>query len=123
MCCTNASQTLSPVMGPPPAITLDDEAIFLLAYERIPVGIAHCAADTGHLLRINRQYCEITGYPREEMVRLGLRDIIHPEHYAAYHEAARRLFLGEAQSLAREWRFCRRDGTVIWVAITLVPEW
>lgn len=102
---------------------LNDAALFSLAYERMPVGIAQCAAITGQFIKLNQRCCDITGYSRQALGERAIRDIIHPGDHPAYHEAARRLFLGEERSSSIESRCRRKDGTAIWGAITLLPMW
>ncbi len=47
---------------------------FFATFGRAPVGIAHLALD-GRFLRVNRRFCEIIGYSREEPESLFLLEI------------------------------------------------
>jgi PAS domain S-box-containing protein len=33
----------------------------------------------GRFITVNDRYCEITGYPREELLQLGMQEITHRE--------------------------------------------
>jgi PAS domain S-box-containing protein len=91
---------------------------FESTFEQAAVGMAHVSSD-GRWLRVNRRVCEITGYTREELLAGRFQDITHPDdldsdenHYAA-------LKRGEIQSYSIEKRYIRRDGSVVWINLTV----
>ncbi len=96
----------------------ESEARFRGTFENAAVGIAHKDAD-GRLLRVNQRFCEIVGYPREELVQESFQDFTRPEDLAAELENYTRLFRGELSSCSMEKRYIRKDGSLIWIDVCL----
>ena len=87
-------------------------------FNQAAVGIAHVSKD-GHWLRVNRRLCEITGYSAEELMAGSFPDITHPsdlqldlDHYAA-------LKRGEITSYSIEKRYICKDGSIVWINLTV----
>ncbi|MBS2034001.1 PAS domain S-box protein [bacterium] len=85
-------------------------------FQMAPVGI--CLADpaSGRLLDANARYCEITGYTVEELRRLTVADLTHPEdnlRMKGQFSAA----LGKVGDFHVEKRYLRKDGSIAWVQV------
>lgn len=87
-------------------------------FENAAVGIAHVAPD-GRWLRINTRICEITGYAREELLSKTFQEITHPDDLDADLSQLNRLLAGEIDSYTMEKRYVRKDGTTMWVNLTV----
>jgi PAS domain S-box-containing protein len=94
------------------------EERFRATFEQAAVGMAHVGLD-GRWLRVNDRLCEITLYPREELLGLTVADITHPEDVAADAAQRRALASGEIATGSREKRYVRKDGTIAWVSVTV----
>lgn len=70
-------------------------------------------------LEVNDKFCEMTGYSREEALRLSTVDITAPERTAGALQDKARLLSGEVRSYATEKRIRRKDGTWMWVALSV----
>jgi PAS domain S-box-containing protein len=70
----------------------------------------------GRILRANAAACAITGYERDELLKLTIFDVTHPEDREREREAYRRQAGGE-DSYGTEKRLIRKDGQVIWVSV------
>lgn len=103
------------VMGDPNMrVWLDDRARQI--YEASPLGVAVCDADLLCLFA-NRMLGRIFGYAPDELARLTLLDLAHPEDGAGLRRSARGL--DPAHPSARiESRFVRRDGRVVWCRVS-----
>jgi PAS domain S-box-containing protein len=97
---------------------LDSEARFRAVFENSAVGIARVAQD-GHWLEVNQRLCDIIGYSREELLAKTFVDITHPGDLEADLLARRRMLTGEIGTYMREKRYCRKDGSVVWVNLTV----
>ncbi|WP_207455639.1 PAS domain S-box protein [Azospirillum sp. SYSU D00513] len=86
--------------------------------EQAAVGIAHTAFDN-RWIALNRAFCDMVGYNREELQALTFTDITHPDDRARDLELVRALDAGEIPSYRHEKRYLRKDGTVIWVLVTV----
>ncbi|MDQ3966256.1 MAG: SpoIIE family protein phosphatase, partial [Actinomycetota bacterium] len=96
----------------------ESEERFRETFEQATVGIAHVATD-GHWLRVNRRLCDIVGYQKEELLGLRFQDITHPDDLEADLEGARQLLAGEIETYSREKRYFRKDGSIVWIYLTV----
>lgn len=94
------------------------EAMFRNTFEQAAVGMAHTGMD-GHWLRVNERMCAITGYSREELLARRFQDITHPDDVEANLARARDLLAGKSQTYTMEKRYIRKNGTQIWVNLTV----
>lgn len=91
---------------------------FRTTFEQAAVGIAHVGLD-GRWLRVNQRLCAITGYTREELLTGVFQDITHPEDLEGDLENVRYLLENRIQKYAMEKRYIRKDGSIIWVQLTV----
>lgn len=94
------------------------EQRFRAAFEQAAVGMAQISPE-GRWLRVNQRLCDITGYSREELLSLGFQDITHPDDIAIDLDSMRRLLDGYIPCYTREKRYIRKDGTPVWINITV----
>ena len=102
--------------GAPPALpegALDIEVV-LEAFEQTAVGLTLVSLD-GTFLRVNRTFCEMTGYGKAELIGQTFRRITHPDDIARDEEQLARVANGAASLETVEKRYLRRDGSVLWV--------
>jgi len=99
------------------------EAQFRAFFEQAAVGVAQIETASGRLLRINRRYCEMLGYTVQEMLGRSFPDITHAEDVAEGLNQMQRLLAGEIRAFSQEKRYYRKDGAVVWVALTISPMW
>ena len=97
---------------------LKSEHRFRATFEQAAVGMAHVGVDGGWL-RVNDRLCDIVGYPREELLQKTFQDITHPEDLEADLDHLRRLLAGEIGTYSMEKRYFRKDGSVVWVDLTV----
>jgi PAS domain S-box-containing protein len=93
------------------------EERFRALFDTAPVGIEDVAL-SGELVRVNPRFCEITGYTADELCRLRIQDITHPDDLDADLSNLERLRSGEIDSFVTEKRDLRKDGGVVWVEAT-----
>jgi PAS domain S-box-containing protein len=82
-----------------------------------PIGMA-AARPNGRLERVNKALCELLGYSEEELLRMKLSDVTHPDDIAASvagHELVR---AGEFAAGQFEKRYLRRDGRTVWARVS-----
>lgn len=94
------------------------EGRFRSIFEQAAVGIALVDRD-GRFTRVNQRFCDIHGYPRQALLRLGFQDLSHPDELPANLEDFRRLLTGEIQEFSAERRGVREDGTVMPILLTV----
>jgi PAS domain S-box-containing protein len=96
----------------------ESEARFRSTFENAAVGIVHVAPD-GSLLRANSRFCEIVGWPPEELSARTFQNITFPDDLEANLVLLKRVLAGEINQYAMEKRYLRKDGTVIWANLTV----
>ncbi len=98
----------------------DSEERYRVTFEQAAVGMAHVDVD-GRFLRANDRFCDITGYPRDELLRRTFLDLTVPEDRAAADQARRDMLAGARDVYATEKRYLRMDGGVVWVNLVTTP--
>ena len=96
----------------------DSEERFRATVEQAAVGITH-PDQTGRYLRVNQKFCEIVGYTASELLSRTWMDVTYPEDIDADLEQNKKLFAGEIDSFKMEKRLLHKNGTVVWVNITV----
>ncbi|WP_437575193.1 ATP-binding protein [Sorangium sp. So ce887] len=99
------------------AESAESEERFRALFDQAAVGMAHVSLDD-RLLRVNPKLCELLGYTLEEMMALRAQDLRHPEHAAGALRQVHALGDGEIRSSTTEERCLRRDGSMLWIAVT-----
>lgn len=84
--------------------------------EQVTVGVAHTTLD-GLILEVNREFCEISGYAREEVLGVHIRDLTHPDDVGISIDARARMLAGQRSAHEREMRLIRKGGAEIWIHI------
>ncbi|ABS24743.1 PAS domain-containing protein [Anaeromyxobacter sp. Fw109-5] len=70
------------------------------------------------LVRVNRRFCEITGYTAEELLDREVTEITHPADRARDAAAVEAALRGETDGWNIEKRYVRKDGLIAWVVVT-----
>lgn len=117
----------SPLALPPPEGKQDGQAggdsfgserDFQTFFELSDVGNVITDAETSHFLKVNRRFCDLTGYSAKELRTLTPRDITHPEDRARDQIGWEECLDQGASHFQIEKRYLRKNGSVIWVSVT-----
>jgi|GEM_PF-2254991 len=87
-------------------------------FENAAIGIVQCDRD-GRFLLVNSFFENLIGYSNEELVTMKFHDITHPEDLSMDLNKFRALKLKEIQSFGLEKRYIHKDGSLIWVFLTV----
>ncbi|MFN2615917.1 MAG: PAS domain S-box protein [Thermoleophilaceae bacterium] len=90
--------------------------LFESAFVDAPIGMALVSADPedfGRFLRVNRALCEFTGYPPDELLKIDLQTITHPNDQAGGPSALDPRKHAEDR-VEVEQRYLRKDGKGVW---------
>ncbi len=96
----------------------ESEERFRATFEQAAVGVAHVGPD-GRWLRVNDKLCEITGYPREELLGMTFQDLTHPDDLQKDLDHLHRLLAGEIRTYSAEKRYLRKDRSVVWINLAV----
>lgn len=99
------------------------EAHFRTLFEESPLGISFVERED-RFVHVNARLCEMLGYSEEELKARTYVEITHPEDVEANAALTRRLNAGEIARFDLEKRYVRKDGTSIWVNLTVstIPD-
>jgi len=97
------------------------EQRFRAVFDHAGVGITLRAAHdrASPWIAVNDKFCEMTGYSREEALRISNAEISAPERTAGALSDNARLISGELRSYVAEKRILRKDGSWMWVALSV----
>lgn len=93
------------------------EERFRSVFETALIGMA-IADLNGNLLQVNQSYEKMLGYTSEELRKLSIIFLTHPDDRAKSIEIVKQLSIGQFESSHLEKRYIRKDGTAISVEIT-----
>ncbi|MGB3202525.1 MAG: PAS domain S-box protein, partial [Nodosilinea sp.] len=94
------------------------EARFRAIFEQIDVGI--CQANlNGGLVDVNPGICRMLGFSREELLAKNFADFTHPDDLALDLGHYQQLLVGNSPSFSLEKRYCHKNGSPVWVALTV----
>src|SRR5712691_1326183 len=99
----------------------ENEERFRRTFELAGSGVAHIGMDR-RFIRMNRRLCEMLGYSEDQLLRLTGRQISHPDDLDVINAQRPSLYAGEIDAVRVEKRYLRKNGSVIWVAFTMVVE-
>ncbi|HWT93569.1 MAG TPA: PAS domain S-box protein, partial [Solirubrobacteraceae bacterium] len=92
---------------------------FRLAFQASPMGIVMAALDDFAWLEVNPSFCAMLGYEEAELRQLTFLDLTHPADRAITAADARRVRAREIDTLRVERRYLRKDGSTMWVDVTV----
>jgi|GEM_PF-1246451 len=91
---------------------------FRATFEQAAVGIGHLCKN-GRWLRVNERLCRITECAADDLSKMTLLDLIHPDDRASSKQKIDRLAQREIEAVTLEKRIRRPSGSIVWVALTL----
>ncbi|MEW5811300.1 MAG: diguanylate cyclase [Actinomycetota bacterium] len=94
------------------------DVTFAAAFANAPIGMAVVGLD-GSFQHVNREFCRITGYHEQDLMRLTFQDITHPDDLDGDLAEASRLLTGDIAHYQMDKRYYSRDGHVIWVRLSV----
>jgi PAS domain S-box-containing protein len=98
------------------ALAVSEER-FRIAFADAPTGMALVGADE-RILQVNWTLCTMLGHTEAELLGTTLRSHTHPDDIAANQVLVERARAGEVDHYALEKRYLRKDGGIVWAALT-----
>ena len=99
----------------------ESEERFQSTIELAAIGIAHVDPG-GRFIHANGWLCNLLGYTREELLGLTVKQISHPDDKDATNELRAELHGGLIKSFRAEKRYLHKDGSVVWVGMTIAVK-
>ncbi|WP_295334508.1 PAS domain S-box protein [Flavobacterium sp.] len=99
------------------------EAEFGAIFDQAPVGIAKIDTITGNFITINKEYANIVGYPREELLTTNFQSITYPEDLKEDLENMQKLQNRLIDEFSMEKRYIHKSGKIVWVNLIVAVLW
>lgn len=87
-------------------------------YEKSPTGIAIVDTKTQRIIQANKSYQQIIGYSEEELQKLTVKDLTHPEDWITETQLIESYLNGEVDEYLLEKRYIHKDGSIRWVRMS-----
>jgi diguanylate cyclase (GGDEF)-like protein/PAS domain S-box-containing protein len=102
----------------------ESEEHYRSAFEHFRSAFDHAAgmalvAPDGRWLEVNHSLCEMLGYEEQEMLRLSLGDVAHPDDLAAVLINIDRLVKDKSETFQVEQRFLHKRGHTVWTLLSV----
>ena len=91
----------------------DREALFHAMFDHATIGIL-AVEWSSQGIWINPAFTRLLGYSREELARISVQEISHPEDFEADRARFEKLMQGEIDHYELTKRYLRKDGNVMW---------
>lgn len=98
-------------------LLLASERRFRNTIEHSGLGVAVAGVD-GRFQQVNRTLCEMIGRTEDEVLRLGMSEITHPEDIAETRAQVSAFLASDADYFQCDKRFVHQDGHTVWVSVT-----
>ena len=96
----------------------ESEQLYRSTFELAALGVAQ-VSPSGRFLRVNDKLTEITGYSKDELLKMTFQEITHPEDLGEDVSQGEQVKSGALETYSMEKRYIRKDGSVIWVNLTV----
>jgi PAS domain S-box-containing protein len=103
--------------GTEQALRLSEEHL-RLTFDQSPIGVVLTNLDYT-LKRVNEAYCRMLGYSEEELLGMRFTDITYPDDLETNVVLQQKVATGEIDHYGIEKRYIRKDGSIIWVSISV----
>lgn len=100
----------------------ESEDRFRATFEQAAVGMSHATPDR-RFMRVNQRFAAMLGYQPEELIGRPTLDLVHPDDRHIGQDEVQAMIHGKLQSLTLERRYVRKDGSVVWLSLTLSALW
>ena len=97
---------------------LESEQRFRSTFEQAAVGMAEWRPKVVSC-RVNQTLSKFLGYSSEELLSRTFQDITHPDDLDTDLQHMRQVLDGEIATYSMEKRYYRKDGTIVWVNLTV----
>jgi PAS domain S-box-containing protein len=101
----------------------ESESRFRAFFDQAAVGVALVDSATGRFLEVNERYAEMVGYGHDELAKLDFASITHAADLDEDLGRMEELRAGRIREFSMEKRYFRKDGSTIWVTLSVSPMW
>jgi diguanylate cyclase (GGDEF)-like protein/PAS domain S-box-containing protein len=96
---------------------------FNMLFDQTAFGVARIETKTGRFDKINKTYGDIVGYSVDELLQFDFQTITLPEDLESDLNNMKRLISGKIHKFQMNKRYIHKDGSTVWVSLTVIPLW
>ncbi len=96
----------------------ESEEKFRSLFNYLPVGSV-MVDFSSKFISVNQSFCSFIGYSEQELIGKTIADITHPDDLHIGKEEMQKLKEGKEQTSVVEKRYIRKDGAVVWGAVSI----
>lgn len=89
-----------------------------VAFDQAAIGMAMVDFE-GHFLRVNRALCKLVGRSEPELLAIRWQDVTHPDDIDPGEQEVDKTLAGSERTFRLEKRYLRRDGSLVWVLLSV----
>lgn len=101
----------------------ESEEKFRAIFEQAGVGVSQILSKTGEYVDLNQCYADILGYTVDELRGLTFQQMTHPDDLQPDLDNMQHLLNGEITGFTMEKRLFHKNGSTVWVNLTVSPMW
>jgi diguanylate cyclase (GGDEF)-like protein/PAS domain S-box-containing protein len=91
----------------------ESERKFREAFDLVGIGLTQVNMQ-GEFIIVNRRFCEMLGYSREELIGKSFVEITHPDDQEADLQLVKNAGTQHDLRISKEKRYIRKDGSILW---------
>ncbi|MBZ0203113.1 MAG: PAS domain S-box protein [Ignavibacteria bacterium] len=91
---------------------MESEKQLQLIFDNAPIGMALTDFENNYI-KVNKAYCEIVGYTKEELMTMTFEEISHPEDKKLDEEITAKAKLGHVTNFNFEKRYIHKNGSTV----------
>ncbi|HEV2582688.1 MAG TPA: PAS domain S-box protein [Ktedonobacteraceae bacterium] len=95
----------------------ESEERFRNIFAEVPIGMAIVDLE-GHVLQVNKAFCEMLEYDEQELIGFNLSALSHPDDVGADMLLAGKALSGEMSSYKVEKRYLKKNQETLWADLT-----
>ena len=93
------------------------DASFRAMFDLAGIGMVQADTPALRFTKVNRTFCEMTGYSAAELLAKTYLELTHPQDRPRGMRELARILRGHADSWSLEKRCLRKDGRIIWISV------
>ena len=100
----------------------ESELIYHELYDQSPVSVI-LADESGNIIKVNSKTTEFFGYTKEELSKMTIKTITHPDDVDDSYVLLKRLKSKKIESFVTEKRYLHKSGKIIWGEASVSAAW
>jgi PAS domain S-box-containing protein len=100
----------------------ENEDLFRILFENSPIGMA-IVNTKFYFVSVNNLFCRMLGYTEQELKKLTIKDITHPDYIAKDIDNIKKIITGEIPIYKTEKQYVCKNNTCIWGSLTVTANY